>query len=266
MNSGTPARHIEPSATLMTPTMALSTASSQEIEDSVRRDSADLCVLACGARKADRPRTAAELYIGSYTRLCLRAARTLVPDSDIRILSARFGLLRLDTVIPPYDTRLGTVGAITADRLHTQAASEGLLDRAVTILAPKAYTTLAQQIWPDARTPLAGARGIGEQQHRLATIIRQTTPPGTAPRPHWHPKPSSRRGADGRIHALPGYRIHVEPMRRHFPDARRLCDELTCDACVHTCTCFACSGWCRCDTPPQPTVYTLSTTDPAAAT
>ncbi len=89
-------------------------------------------------------------------------------------------------------------------------------------------------------------------------------PQDTEPRPHWHPKPSHRISADGRIHALIGYRIHVEPMRRNLRDARRLCDEWACDACVHDCDCFECSGWCLCDTPPKPTAYALPPDHPAA--
>ncbi|MGN2642311.1 hypothetical protein ACTD5D_40310 [Nocardia takedensis] len=84
-----------------------------------------------------------------------------------------------------------------------------------------------------------------------------TTPePGATPRLHWHPKKSHRIAADGRIHALIGYRIHIEPMRANLRDSRRLCDEITCDACLHDCQCLACSGWCRCDTPPESTTYT----------
>lgn len=60
-----------------------------------------------------------------------------------------------------------------------------------------------------------------------------------APRPHWHPKSSHRIADDGRIHALTGYRIHIEPGRRHSRDARRLCDELSCEACTHNCQCFS---------------------------
>ncbi len=78
--------------------------------------------------------------------------------------------------------------------------------------------------------------------------------PGT-PNPHWHPHKSHRIEDDGRIHALEGYRIHVEPVRRNLRDARRLCDEIDCDACIHDCQCLRCSGWCLCDNPPEPATY-----------
>ncbi|MGW5441428.1 hypothetical protein [Nocardia asteroides] len=84
---------------------------------------------------------------------------------------------------------------------------------------------------------------------------RDDEPRPVTSNPHWHPKPSWRIAEDGRIHALAGYRIHIEPMRRNLRDARRLCDEITCGACIHDCRCLDCSGWCLCDTPPEPTTY-----------
>ncbi|MEU6562677.1 DUF6884 domain-containing protein [Nocardia nova] len=130
-----------------------------------------LVIVACGARKAMTPQPASALYTGSYNRMCLRAARALSDDRDIRILSARHGLLELDTVIAPYDTRLGEMDAFTPERLRQQATETGLLDRSVAILAPKAYVALALHAWPDACTPLAGVGGIGKQRRRLAEII-----------------------------------------------------------------------------------------------
>lgn len=131
-----------------------------------------LILVTCGARKAARPTTAAAMYVGSYARQCLRAARVLAVDSDIRIVSARYGLLGLDEEIEPYETRLGTANAITAEQLHAQAAAAGLLARPVTVFAGAAYTRLARQVWPQASAPLAGLPGVGAHMQRLAEIIR----------------------------------------------------------------------------------------------
>ena len=135
-----------------------------------------LIVVTCGARKAATATTAAEMYIGSYARQCLRAARVLAVDPDIRIMSARHGLLALDEKIEPYDTRLGTANAITAEQLHAQAAAAGLLARPVTVLAGAAYTGLARQVWPQASAPLAGLPGLGAHMQRLAEIIQTQGP------------------------------------------------------------------------------------------
>lgn len=84
---------------------------------------------------------------------------------------------------------------------------------------------------------------------------------GEAPRLHWHPRKSHHIAEDGRIHALKGYRIHIERGRKHFRDSRRLCDELYCEACTHNCECLTCSGWCGCDNPPEPTTYLAAGAD-----
>ncbi len=117
------------------------------------------------------PRSRQAALHGTYHRLGLRAAAALAGPNATRILSARFGLVPLHHLIEPYNLRLGQPGSITAERLREQAADQGLLDhRNVVLFGGRDYTTLAQQVWPHAHTPLAGTKGIGEQQKRLAEI------------------------------------------------------------------------------------------------
>lgn len=130
-----------------------------------------LVICPCGSVKAAQPRPAGEMYLGGYHRLTLRAARALTTDASIRIISARHGLLSLDRIIDPYELRLGQPGSISAELLAAQAQDQGIVDHPdVIVLGGRDYTNLARQVWPSARTPLAGTRGIGEQQHRLARI------------------------------------------------------------------------------------------------
>jgi hypothetical protein len=65
---------------------------------------ADLFLVACVAKKLDHPAPAKELYVSPWFKL----ARAYVEarTTDWFILSAKFGLLRTDTVIEPYDTAL----------------------------------------------------------------------------------------------------------------------------------------------------------------
>jgi hypothetical protein len=149
-----------------------------------------LVLVVCGARKRPCTETAAgqttagRMYTGSYHQAARRAAAALAgPDSQILIMSARYGLLGLDDRIERYDLRLGQPGAITAQQLHEQATRRGLLHvDQVVVLAPAAYAALARGVWPHADLPLAGSRGIGEQLARLAHIAagRVAAPPGTA--------------------------------------------------------------------------------------
>ncbi|MDF3319852.1 DUF6884 domain-containing protein [Rhodococcus sp. C3V] len=131
-----------------------------------------LVVVPCGSTKAAVPSPAGQLYLSTYHRLGLRAAAALTGPDSIRILSARHGLLPLHREIAPYDLRLGQPGAVTATTLRQQAGEQGLLDHPdVVLFGGRAYVELARQVWPHARTPLAGTKGIGEQQQRLAGIV-----------------------------------------------------------------------------------------------
>lgn len=130
-----------------------------------------LVIVGCGARKAEDHQRADRLYTGSYHRLALRAACSIAGDDRIRILSARNGLLTLHTGVDPYNTRLGDPGAITTSDLRDQARRLWLhdVDRVV-VLAGRDYAELVRSVWPHAETPLAGTRGIGDQQRILARI------------------------------------------------------------------------------------------------
>ncbi|MER5344789.1 DUF6884 domain-containing protein [Streptomyces mirabilis] len=130
----------------------------------------ELVVIPCGSRKLGRRARAADLYVGSYHRACRRAADALRPDR-LLILSARYGLLDLDDVIDPYDTPHGAADAITARALLQQATVRDivLLDPVVALGGAR-HAGLVRTIWPHARTPLAGTRGMGEQMARLAVL------------------------------------------------------------------------------------------------
>ena len=87
----------------------------------------------------------------------------------VLVLSARHGLVGLDEVIEPYDLRMGEPGAVGVEQLRRQAAAMGLLGHPdVVVLGGRRYVAAGRQVWPDARAPLEGSRGIGEQLARLA--------------------------------------------------------------------------------------------------
>ncbi|MET7860407.1 DUF6884 domain-containing protein [Streptomyces sp. NPDC005318] len=130
----------------------------------------ELVIIPCGSRKLDRPARAADMYVGSYHRACRKAADALQPDR-LLILSARYGLLGLDDVIEPYDTPHGAADAVTAHALLEQATLRDIvfLDPVVALGGAR-HVGLVRTIWPHARTPLAGTRGMGEQMARLAQL------------------------------------------------------------------------------------------------
>ena len=144
-------------------------------------------VIPCSARKKAESAPAGELYTGSYHRACRATADALADeDTAVLVLSARYGLVRLDEVLEPYDVTFGDRGAVSGLLLAAQARRLGVdKARTVTILAGAAYVEAVRSIWPYADTPLAGL-AIGRQRQRLAQIRDQAARPVEQARgPHW---------------------------------------------------------------------------------
>jgi hypothetical protein len=130
-----------------------------------------IAVVACGARKLDRPAPAAQLYTGQYFRACYAAAQVVAPGR-VFILSAKHGLLIPTAVVAPYDLRLGQAGSITASQLALQAVAHRVAACQVTALCGARYAELAAHVWDTVEVPLAGL-GIGRQLHELSRIARR---------------------------------------------------------------------------------------------
>jgi len=108
--------------------------------------------------------------------MCLAYARTLAPDSDIRILSALHGLLPLERVVAPYEMSVGDAGAVTPTALRAQAQEQGLLyAHPVVIVGGKRYHGLATTVWPRVRHALAGRGPMGKQLAWMRHQLKEAT-------------------------------------------------------------------------------------------
>lgn len=135
-------------------------------------------LVGCAAAKLKRPAPAAELYTSQLFRKASAYARE---HSDRwYILSARHGLVAPDTVLEPYDTKLGSKNGPpiwdwaqrVADQLTTELAE--VPDPRLLVLAGTQYRTfLYRTSWP-ADTPLDGL-GIGEQLGFLTSALANRT-------------------------------------------------------------------------------------------
>ena len=65
----------------------------------------NVVLVSCSKTKLQHPDKARNLYQGRNFKKCLKYAELLNPDF-IFILSAKYGLLELDTVIEPYELTL----------------------------------------------------------------------------------------------------------------------------------------------------------------
>lgn len=125
-----------------------------------------LVVIPCGGKKMPGgPYQAQDLYTGPYFRACLRAALAETADrSQVRILSGKWGLLRLTDTVAPYEQRIDGPGAVSLETVREQATTQGILAPGrVLALCAGPYVKIVRAVWPDAETPLVGVGGIGYQ-------------------------------------------------------------------------------------------------------
>lgn len=129
-------------------------------------------IVPCGAAKLDRPAAARDLYTGAHFANTLATAEAMAADDDgiVLILSAKLGLIELDTVVAPYDVKMGDADAITPAGIRTTADALGLeeLDPELYALLPGAYyAALAEALAPldmFAADVYEAAPGIGYQR------------------------------------------------------------------------------------------------------
>lgn len=118
-----------------------------------------MIIISCGAKKAMTPSRAKLMYIGSHFRNCLRWARRKTDDSKIFILSARYGLLRLEDQIAPYDLKMGQPGSVTVEKVRAQAAAFGISGIIFSTAGAK-YREILKEIFPNIHFPFEG-RSMG---------------------------------------------------------------------------------------------------------
>jgi len=80
-----------------------------------------LVIIPCGGAKLETPANARDLYIGSMYRDQLATALTMTTPENIRILSAKHGLIALDTIVEPYDVKMGDADTIPNHIVALQA-------------------------------------------------------------------------------------------------------------------------------------------------
>ncbi|APD19215.1 hypothetical protein SEA_MITTI_90 [Mycobacterium phage Mitti] len=153
----------------------------QDDDEPVVAAPAEVTVVACAAAKLDEPAPAAELYTSANFRLMLRAARAQAgPGGGVLILSALHGLLDLDTVVAPYNVKMGDAGCIGAAELAAQLRARGLdvPGARITTLLPRAYAQrLAEAVALAGEAKqvdlFADAPGIGYQRAVASRLLAE---------------------------------------------------------------------------------------------
>jgi hypothetical protein len=102
--------------------------------------------------------------------------------SAVLILSALHGLVSLDTVLAPYDVKMGDAGSIDTLDLEATFLAHGLNEDGVDLycMLPQAYfaalDAVARRYWVYPADVYEATAGIGEQKH-VAAVIRDWTDP-----------------------------------------------------------------------------------------
>ena len=134
---------------------------------------AHLVIIPCGGAKLDHAAPAAELYTGSMFQDALRTIRMVTADENIRILSAKHGLVRLDHVLEPYEMKMSDKDSVTGYRLVMQLV--GLkFEGTIWSFLPKAYLNRIVSAGNAAGCTVvdmyAGCKGIGHQKAVLKKV------------------------------------------------------------------------------------------------
>ena len=155
-----------------------------QLEDlAVDRTPLTLLVVPCSGAKLEQPAPARDLYRGTLTTMGLAACSVVEGSAEhgtghagvrTMILSALHGLLDLDTVVAPYDVRMGASESISTAELANQLRATGATR--LVALTPNAYTNALRAACELAGVQLVaaleGCRGIGDQRGRLAQLRR----------------------------------------------------------------------------------------------
>jgi cytoplasmic iron level regulating protein YaaA (DUF328/UPF0246 family) len=132
-------------------------------------------LISCVSQKLSNRAKAKELYISTLFKKNMEYAKSLKPE-NIFILSAKYGLVKLEEEIDTYDETLNTKGSkeikLWADKVIKSLSKEIDLDMdRVIFLAGEKYRKYLLPSIKNYEIPMEGL-GIGEQLKFLTEIIR----------------------------------------------------------------------------------------------
>lgn len=127
-------------------------------------DKLPVVIVSCGKGKRDTPARAGDLYTGNYFKSALGYARSITCECNVFIVSARYGLVKTNQVLRPYNLKMGEPGCITSSTLKRQADALGITARPVIVLAGKKYLRLLHDVFNDVCVPFAGTKMLVQAQ------------------------------------------------------------------------------------------------------
>lgn len=117
-------------------------------------------IIPCGSKKADKACQAQQMYLGGYFQANLSFARK--HSNHIFILSAKYGFLRLDQIIQPYELHMKN-STLSNEILRRQAATLGIINEIPFVLGGENYINKCSQIFKQIQRVIPKGLGMGEQ-------------------------------------------------------------------------------------------------------
>lgn len=130
-----------------------------------------LVILACSQKKATKPVPARDLYLGSLFKLGRKFAE--VHHFDYVILSAKYGLLRPEQVIAPYDQRIANISDVRRIREMVITPLKAILAsyEKVVVIGGNLYRKVLEPIKSAKFEEISDSRGIGGMLQQLKRRI-----------------------------------------------------------------------------------------------
>jgi len=149
-----------------------------------------IIIIPCSATKnpVSGPTPARDLYTGSNFQGNLKAAIAQVGEANVRIMSAKHGLLTLDEKIEPYDVKMGSKQSISQSQAKQVKLTQQLQDlqgAQIETMLPQQYLKVLQKQAEFVQGPrinftvdhFAGSRGIGDQRSTAKRLLGLGTNP-----------------------------------------------------------------------------------------
>lgn len=133
-----------------------------------------IVLISCVSQKLSQRAKAKDLYVSTLFKLNLKYAEKLLPD-DIFVLSAKHGLLSLETEIEPYEQTLNNMCAGEIKQWASRVLEQinrvcSINETEFVILAGDKYRKYLLPHIKNSQVPLKGLR-IGEQLQKLKGLV-----------------------------------------------------------------------------------------------
>lgn len=110
-------------------------------------------IITCGSKKSSTSCRAQIMYMGTHFKKCLKWAKSKTSEDNIFILSAKYGLLKLDQKINPYDLKMGMKNCVDSNFIKKQAIELNIIEDQIYSTAGKEYRIVLDQVFKNIKYP-----------------------------------------------------------------------------------------------------------------